>query len=55
MLRTCLTPLPDEKKHWLVAAARRSRRTPEAAAIVIDAVERAETRPEHSHLDKLME
>ena len=40
---------------WLVAAARRSHRTSEAAAIVIDAVERAEMGPEHSHLDELME
>jgi prevent-host-death family protein len=40
---------------WLVAAARRSHRTQDAAAIVIDAVERAEMGPEHSHLDELME
>lgn len=40
---------------WLVAAARRSHRTQDAASIVIDAVERAEMEPEHTHLDKLME
>ncbi len=40
---------------WLVAAARRSHRTQDAAGIVIDAVERAEMGPEHSPLDELME
>ena len=40
---------------WLVAAARRSHRTRDAAAIAIDAVERAEMGPEHLHLDELME
>ena len=39
---------------WLVAAARRSHRTQDAAAVVIDAVERAEMAPEHAHLDELM-
>jgi prevent-host-death family protein len=40
---------------WLVAAARRSHRTAEAAGIVIDAVGRAEMEPEHARLDELME
>jgi prevent-host-death family protein len=40
---------------WLIAAARRSHRTRDAAAIVIDAVERADIGPEQSHLDELME
>ena len=40
---------------WLVAAARRSHRTADATGIVIDAVERAEMDPEHTHLDELME
>jgi prevent-host-death family protein len=40
---------------WLVAAARRSHRTQEAAEIVIGAVEGAEMGPERAHLDKLME
>jgi prevent-host-death family protein len=40
---------------WLVAAARRSHRTRDAAPVAIGAVERAEMGSEHSHLDKLME
>jgi prevent-host-death family protein len=39
---------------WLVAAARRSHRTAHAAAVVVDAVRRAEMDPEHSHLDDLL-
>jgi prevent-host-death family protein len=39
---------------WLVAAARRNHRTADAAAVVIEAVERAEIDPEHAHLDELM-
>ena len=39
---------------WLVAAARRSHRTAQAAAVVVDAVRRAEMDPEHSHLDDLL-
>jgi prevent-host-death family protein len=39
---------------WLVAAARRSHRTAQAAAVVMDAVRRAEMDPEHSHLDDLL-
>src|SRR5258708_7614729 len=50
-----LVLLSADHYDWLVAAARRSHRTPDAAAIVIDAVERAEMGPEHSHLDELME
>jgi prevent-host-death family protein len=39
---------------WLVAAARRSHRTAQAPAVVVDAVRRAEMDPEHSHLDDLL-
>ena len=39
---------------WLVAAARRSHRTADAASVVIDAVRRAEMDPDHAHLDDLM-
>jgi prevent-host-death family protein len=39
---------------WLVAAARRSHRTAEAADVVMDAVRRAEMDPEHAPLDKLL-
>jgi hypothetical protein len=40
---------------WLVAAARRTYRTEDAAAVVIEAVESAEMDSEHAQLDKLME
>ena len=39
---------------WLVAAARRTHRTEDAAAVVIEAVERAAMDPEQAHLDELM-
>lgn len=39
---------------WLLAAARRSFRTIEAPAVVIDAVQRAEMDPEHAALDDLL-
>ena len=39
---------------WLVAAARRTHRTAEAADVVVDAVRRAEMDPEHAHLDELL-
>jgi prevent-host-death family protein len=39
---------------WLVAAARRTHRTAEAADVVVDAVRRAEMDPEHAHLDDLL-
>lgn len=39
---------------WLVAAARRTHRTSQAAQVVVDAVSRAEMDPEHSHLDNLL-
>jgi prevent-host-death family protein len=39
---------------WLVAAARRSHRTADAASVVIDAVRRAEMDPDQAHLDDLM-
>ena len=39
---------------WLMAAARRSHRTADAAAVVVDTVERAEMDPEHAGLDDLL-
>jgi prevent-host-death family protein len=39
---------------WLLAAARRSARTIDAAPGVIDAVRRAEMDPEHAALDDLL-
>lgn len=39
---------------WLVAAARRTHQTSQAAQVVVDAVSRAEMGPEHSHLDDLL-
>ena len=39
---------------WLVAAAKRTHRTTNAADIVVDAVNRAEMDPEHAKLDALL-
>ena len=39
---------------WLVAAARRTFRTAEAAPVVIDAVRRAAMDRKHAHLDDLL-
>ena len=39
---------------WLVAAARRTHRTVDAAAVVLDAVRRADMDPEHAGLDDLL-
>ena len=39
---------------WLLAAARRTHRTEDAASVVIDAVRRAEMDPEHKRLDDLL-
>jgi prevent-host-death family protein len=39
---------------WLVAAARRTHRTADAASVVAEAVRRAEMDPEHSGLDDLL-
>lgn len=39
---------------WLVASARRSHRTTEAMAVVVDAVRRSEMDPEHASLDELL-
>jgi len=47
--------LSADQNDWLIAAARRTHRTENAAAVVIEAVERAEMDPEHAHLDKLIE
>jgi len=43
-----------EQYDWLVAAAKRSHRTSEAASVVIDAVERADMDAEHAPLDDLL-
>ena len=39
---------------WLIAAARRTFRTADAAPVVVDAVRRAEMDAEHAPLDDLM-
>jgi prevent-host-death family protein len=39
---------------WLAAAAKRVHRTVDAAAVVVDAVERAEMDPEQAALDRLL-
>jgi prevent-host-death family protein len=39
---------------WLVAAARRTHRTAQAADVVVEAVRRAEMDAEHAHLDELL-
>lgn len=39
---------------WLMAAARRTFRTADAPAVVVNAVRQAEMDPEHAHLDDLM-
>jgi len=39
---------------WLVAAARRTHRTADAASVVADAVRRAEMDPERASLDDLL-
>jgi prevent-host-death family protein len=39
---------------WLVATARRSHRTAQAADVVVDVVRRSEMDPEHAHLDDLL-
>ncbi len=43
-----------EHYDWLMAAAKRTHRTADAAAVVIDAVERAEMDPEQAPLDDLL-
>jgi prevent-host-death family protein len=40
---------------WLVAAARRTHRTAQTAAVVVDAIRRAEMDPEHAGLDDLLD
>ena len=43
-----------EQYDWLMAAAKRTHRTADAASVVIDAVERAEMDSEHTALDELL-
>ena len=49
-----LVLMSAEHYDWLTAAARRTYRAQDAAPIVVEAVERAETDPELAHLDELM-
>ena len=53
--RRVLVLMSADHYDWLVAAARRTHRTEDAAAVVIEAVERAEMDPEYAQLDELME
>ena len=53
--RRVLVLMSADHYDWLVAAARRTHRTADAAAVVIEAVERAEMDGEHAPLDELME
>ena len=48
-----LVLMSAEHYDWLVAAARRTRRTTEAVSVVVEAVRRSEMGPEHAHLDNL--
>jgi prevent-host-death family protein len=49
-----LVLMSAEHYDWLIAAARRSHRTAEAALVVVDAVRRAEMDPEHAALDDFL-
>lgn len=49
-----LVLMSAEQYDWLIAAARRSHRTDQAAQVVVDAIARAEMDPEHSALDDLL-
>jgi prevent-host-death family protein len=49
-----LVLLSADHYDWLMAAARRTHRTADAAGVVTDAVRRAEMDPEHARLDDLM-
>jgi len=53
--RRVLVLMSADHYDWLVAAARRTHRTADAAAVVIEAVERAEMDGEHAPRDELME
>lgn len=49
-----LVLMSAEHYDWLMATAKRTHRTTDAAQVVIDAVERAEMDPEHNALDDLL-
>jgi prevent-host-death family protein len=49
-----LVLMSAEHYDWLVAAARRSHRTADAASVVVEAVERAEMGPDQADLDELL-
>lgn len=46
--------LSAERYDWLMAAAKRTHRTADAAPVIVDAVERAAMDPEHATLDDLL-
>lgn len=52
--RRDLVLMSAEHYDWLTAAARRTFRTQDAAAVVVEAVRNAEMDPELGHLDELM-
>lgn len=49
-----LVLMSADRYDWLVAAARRTHRTLDAAPVVVDAVRGAKMDPEHAALDDLM-
>ncbi len=49
-----LVLMSAEHYDWLLAAARRTFRTADAASVAVEAVRRAEMDPEHADLDALM-
>jgi len=49
-----LVLMSAEHYDWLMAAARRTHRTADAAAVVVDAVRRAEMDAVHARLDDLL-
>jgi prevent-host-death family protein len=52
--RRDLVLMSADHSDWRVAAARRTRRTANAASVVVDAVRSAEMGPEHAVLDDLL-
>jgi prevent-host-death family protein len=52
--RRDLVLMSADQYDWLVAAARRTRRTADAASVGVDAVRRAEMGPVHAVLDDLL-
>jgi prevent-host-death family protein len=52
--RRAFVLMSAEHYDWMQAAGRRTCRTCDAAAVVIDAVKRTTMRPEHASLDELL-